>query len=288
MKTASPGLVSFFQTHSSFVMADLYTITTISGVTRYTSHQTNLVVDGQTYYAGERNGVPLIERTGIRSVRGTEVDHMTITVTAGLSQTIEGLPFIQAALGNALDDATVEVSKAFYADWGQPLEGVTHLFSGRVGPIDGDRHQVKIQVLSDLELLNIKLPRNIYQSPCLYTVYGPGCGAQRFGFEVSSAVTSGSTANLVNSALAQAAGWFEQGVLVFTSGVLSGTRRTVKTYATGAFQFAFPLAQAPGIGDTFRVSAGCDHTDTSCGPAKFNNKARNRSYPYVPAPETPY
>lgn len=288
MKTASPGLIAFLGANSSFVMADLYTIHTISGVTRYTNHQTNLTIDGNIYHATERDGVPLIERTGIRSMRGTEVDSMTITVTAGISQTIEGLPFIVAALGHALDDATVEVSKAFYKDWGQPLEGVTHLFSGRVGPIDGSRSQVKIQILSDLELLNIKLPRNLYQSPCLYTVYGPGCGVQRSGFEVSSAVASGSSTSLINSALSQPAGWFEQGVMVFTSGVLEGTRRTIKTYSAGSFGFAFPLAVAPAIGDTFRVSAGCDHTDTSCGPAKFNNKARNRSYPYVPAPETPY
>lgn len=284
MKTATPELIAFLQSARQLCMVDLYTFETLSGTSYYTDHDQNKTVNSILYRADG----PIIERDGTRLVRGTEVDTMEINITALEDDTIEGLPFIAGALQGALDDARISVTRAFYEDWNGPLKGTVKIFDGRVSTVDGDRYNVKLTVVSDLELLNVKLPRTLYQSPCVYTVYGPGCGVQRSGFQVSSSASVGSTTSQLVTALGQAAGWFDQGVLVFTSGANNGVRRTVKSFAGGLFNFALPLAHAPASGDTFIVSPGCDHTDTACGPAKFNNKARNRSYPYVPAPETPY
>ena len=36
--------------------------------------------------------------------------------------------------------------------------------------------EVQLTINSDLELLNVQMPRNIYQDQCLHTVYDAGCG----------------------------------------------------------------------------------------------------------------
>ena len=85
---------------------------------------------------------------------------------------------------------------------------------------------------------------------------------------------------------AQAAGYFDQGIVSFTSGANAGLTRTVKSYdpATG-FTFALPLPVAPSAGDTMTARPGCDKTLAQCR-SKFNNANRFRGYPWVPTPET--
>ena len=61
MRAASPQLIALLDA-DQFVMADLYTITTVQGdVFRYTNYDFDLVVAGQTYSSSG----PIISRDGI-------------------------------------------------------------------------------------------------------------------------------------------------------------------------------------------------------------------------------
>ena len=49
------------------------------------------------------------------------------------------------------------------------------------------------EVLSALELLNIQMPRNVYQSVCLHTVYDGGCALVKATYTVTGSVASGAS-----------------------------------------------------------------------------------------------
>ena len=283
MKTATAGLIAFLNTSTQMAMADLYTMETLSGVSRYTSADVDIFFGGFNYSSSG----PIISRDSTRASRGMEVDAVRIKVAADASMLLEGLPFTQAALFGALDKSRITIQRVFMSDWGAAIEGGVVLFSGRVSDVKGSRSLVEIEVKSDMELLTVELPKNRYQSGCSNNLFGPSCGVQRGSYQFTSTVAAASTAAQVNSALAQATGYYDQGVFEFTSGVNAGLRRTIKSYTGGSFTFALPLPVAPNAGDTFKATAGCDKTQTTCN-SKFGNLLRRRGYNYVPAAETVY
>jgi uncharacterized phage protein (TIGR02218 family) len=284
VKTATPALQALLDGTRQFKMADCYTITTVGGeVLRYTSADIDVALDGHAFSSRG----PLVSRGGIRTSVGLEVDTLQVTIsTANPAHLLNGQPFIAGALDGALDGATVLLQRAFFAEWNQAAAGALVMFSGRVSKISGSRHELQMDVKSDLELLNVKLPRNIYNPGCSATLYGPTCGANRAAVTVTGTVAGVSTQRRAfTSALAQADGWFDLGTLTFTSGANAGVSRTVRAYADGDFEFALAWPADFAVGDAFSVVPGCDKTKATC-QTRFANLSRYRGYPFVPAPET--
>jgi uncharacterized phage protein (TIGR02218 family) len=286
MKTHTPELIALLGSSTQFIMADLYTITLASGVVlRYTGADLDITHAGNTYSARG----PLIRRGQVRTVLGLEVDTLDLTIMASSTDAahlLEGQPFIPAALQGALDGASVLLQRAFLTDWAQPPVGAVVLFSGRVSDMSGKRTELNGSVKSDLELLNTKLPRNLYQASCLHTLYDGGCAANKAALTVSGSVNGNNgTGQWMQSSLSNSPGWFDQGVITFTYGPNAGQRRTVKAYASGQFWFALPLPHVPTVGEIFTVYPGCDKTQATC-QGKFNNLHRFRGFPYIPIPET--
>lgn len=288
MKTADPALVTLLSTAREFFMADLYTFTLVDGtVLRFTSADIDITTGGRTFlHTG-----PLIKRSRTRQSIGISVDQLDLDISADASTLLSGLPWLQAITNGALDGAEVELERAFAASPADALAGniagTVVLFPGRGGDSTVDSIRAKEIVRSWLELLNTPLPRNLYQPPCGYSLYDTGCGVSRAAFAAYSAVASGSTRQVLNCALGNAAGYFDIGELVFTGGQNLGVTRTVKTYVPGVVTLAYPLPKPVANGDTFTIYPGCDKRLTTCD-TKFGNKARFRATPYVPAPETVY
>ena len=165
--------------------------------------------------------------------------------------------------------------------------GAVNLFTGEVAECDPSGTEIRLQIKSSLARLNIKMPRQTYQSSCLNSVYDTACGLSKAVFTSSSAVNSGSTSSVINCGLVASGSYYEQGTITFTSGVNVGQSFTVKKYTTGVITLMRSALIAPAVGDTFTASAGCDRTKTIC-TSRFNNLPRLRSMPYIPAPETAY
>jgi uncharacterized phage protein (TIGR02218 family) len=68
------------------------------------------------------------------------------------------------------------------------------------------------------------------------------------------------------------AGWFADGLIKFTSGVLNGYSFEIATWDTNQLVLfaGAPMPFAPSPGDTFEIEPGCDKTKPTCF-AKFNN-----------------
>jgi hypothetical protein len=82
------------------------------------------------------------------------------------------------------------------------------------------------------------------------------------------------------------AGWFNYGLITFTSGVLSGLSYEIKSWDGSYIVLYLPMAQKPSGGDTFTIQPGCDHTIGPSGCQKFNNVVNFRGEPNMPTMDT--
>ena len=279
MKTASPELIDLLQTTNEFLMADLFEIKLQNGSSvRYSSFDFDVTHDGNVYSSTGPN----IDRGRTRVMTGVEVDTLSLEIFPGDNHTLLGKPWLHAANSGGLDGAEVIVYKAFMSDV-STVVGVIMLFSGQIAEIQISRVSVKVTVNSNLQLLNVKMPRNLWQPSCLHTLYDADCGVIRSGS--SSAVLVNSTKTRLLCSLSNTAGYFDQGYIQFTSGPMAGINRTIKSYTAGIIDLLGPLPSVPATSDQFFAYRGCDKTKSTCG-TKFNNLVNFRGFPFVPVPET--
>lgn len=277
VKTATTNLINLLKTNT-FLMADLYTFTLRNGTTyRFTNFETDLIWNSNTYL---KNGL-LIKRNGVKVNTGIQVDSLNITINSQ-DYIMNGTNFFKLIANGGLDGASLELSRLFFTDPLSPV-GSMWVFSGRVSDSSVTRFEAILQINSDIELLNIQMPRNLYQPSCVHSVYNSGCTAVKN--YVNSTVNNGSTARTINATLAQANGWFNEGIIEFTSGSNNGVTRTIKSHATNVLTLALALPNTPQVGDTFRLLAGCGRNMTTCKD-KFNNLANYRGYPFIPSQDS--
>ncbi len=288
MKPASPALIAYLNTVRGnpdvpLLMADAFTFTMLSGVILcYTNVDVTFAYNGNTYLA---NSV-LVDGLKYKASVGLEVDQQQITVAARGTDTISGgAPFLQALRDGSFDGCQIERDRVFFSDRiGGTAIGAVTLFKGRLGTVDQiGRTSAKLTVNSELVLLDIDMPRNVYQPTCLHTLYDSGCTLVKNAFGSNGAVGAGSTASVINWSSASTN--YQQGSISFTSGVNAGATATVGSAVAGtSLTLLYPLESVPAAGDTFTVYFGCDHTAGTCS-GKFNNLANFRGFPFVPPPQ---
>ena len=288
MKPASAALITYLNNARvnpdvPLIMADAFTFTLLSGlVLCYTNVDVTFSYNGNTFLA---NSI-LIDGLKYKAAVGLDVDQQQITVSARSTDTISGgAPFLQALRDGSFDGCEIIRQRVFFSDHvGGTAIGAVILFKGRLGNVEEiGRTTAKLMVNSDLVLLDIDMPRNIYQPTCLHTLYDSGCTLVKNAFGTNGVVGSGSTASVINWQGASAN--FVQGSITFTSGVNDGVTATVgSAVAGGSLSLLYGLESVPAAGDTFTVYFGCDHTPGTCN-TKFDNLANFRGFPYVPPPQ---
>ncbi|WP_336026338.1 DUF2163 domain-containing protein [Acinetobacter pittii] len=283
MRQASPQLIALLDA-DQFVMADLYTITTIQGIEyRYTSYDVNLMVQGKEFRADG----PIISREGISLSLGIEVDNLSITIETNESTKFGDVPVAQAFHNGILDGARFKLERVFM-DINTPTDtsvGTLVLFEGRIVEPELDRYVINASVVSEVDGLKLQMPRNLYTPGCLNTLFDSACGLLSAEFAVNTTIGANSSPSRILCDLSQPQGWFTQGVVEFLEGVNVGIKRTVRLHEAGSLLLTLPLLDMPEIGEAIRVYPGCDKRLTTCDN-RFNNRARFRGAPFVPVPET--
>ena len=294
MKNISSHLKQHLQNKNEFVVVDLYTISVVQS-----SWSTGLVITYQNYYYNS-GGYDLtydgkvfqgtgahIKRDRTRLTMGTEVDTLGVEIMAGADIIIGGLPLVVAAQRGFLDGAHFIVDKAFIDPDDKTVIGHVNMFTGRVSNAETTRSRAELTVTSDLELLNISMPRTLYQPACQNDLYDSVCGVNRSVYAKTG--TAGSSATTLDvpisgEASTVAEGYWNLGGVIFISGILKGIARTVKKNISGIITLANPLPSAPSAGDQLIIYPGCDKTVDTC-QNKFGNLDQFRAQPFVPKPE---
>lgn len=283
MRSANPQLIALLDSNQ-FVMADLFTITTVLGdVYRFTNYDFPLTISGNTYESG---GI-IIDRSELSQSIGLEVDSLQVNIKANNESTLGSIPFMKLLHNGGLDGARFRLERVFL-DVATPTDtsaGSIQLFNGRVSEVDFSRYEASLSIAHDIELLNVQLPRNLYQPACLNTLFDGGCKLLSSGYAVNTSVAAGSSLSRIECTMSQPQGYFNQGVIEFISGVNTGVKRTIKRHESGVIILTLPLRSMPTIGDEIRLYPGCDKRMETCDN-RFNNLTNFRGFPFVPVPET--
>ncbi len=289
MRTTTPALAAFLAAQRAakdapLLMADCYTFTLRSGlILTVTNADRPIALNGAVFAADSL----LVDGLTFKSATGLDVDQQKVTIAARATDTIGGVPVLVALQRGLFDGCEVQRERAFLQAWGTPPLGSVVLFKGRVTSIDEiGRTSAQVTVASDLVLLDIDMPRNLYQPTCNHTLYDSGCGLVKNAFGTAGTVGAGSSTTVLLWPGASAL--FVQGTVSFASGANAGSSANVKGAASGvSLTLAYPLPSVPAAGDAFTVYQGCDHTSATCR-AKFANLANFRGFPFVPPPTSAY
>jgi uncharacterized phage protein (TIGR02218 family) len=290
-ETSAGALAAFLNTATQGYLVDLFSFTLSGGqVLRYTSADVPVTVNGTTFACG-----PLIKRGNTNLSLGISVDSLDCTLSPAPdgSTAVNGVPLMQFIAGGGFDGARLLLERAYASappvlNTAQGWIGTLGLFQGRVSAIArSSRYEAQLTVNSDAELLNVMVPRNVYQPGCSNTLFDAACGLSKAANAWAATATSASDAaqSTFSTALANAAGFFDLGFVVGVTGPNAGVARTIKQFSGGTITTIQPWPVAVVVGNTFTAYPGCDKTQATC-TSKFANVLRFRGQPYIPAPET--
>jgi len=282
MRAASPALIALLASSDRFIMADLYTITLVGGsVLRYSAAPTVLFANGYTFALG-----PKFERTKTKIVIGTQVDELEVNIYTEPTDLIGGLPFLQAAWQGELDGALLQLERAFMATYGDTSPGTVVLFAGRISDIDCTRTGIDVKCRSHLELLNIQMPRRLWQSSCTHTLGDAMCQFDRSNLQATFSAGPGSSeAQIATSVSPTPPNLYIQGTVIGVTGANAGSSRTVANMSGGWVYVRLAFLSPILPGDQFQLLPGCDRTLSTCTNV-FNNMVHFGGFPYIPTPET--
>jgi hypothetical protein len=182
------------------VMADCYTFTLRTGlILTYTDADVPIILNGYNYLANSILASGLKFKCSI----GLEVDQQQISISAKATDTVYGVPILQSLSQGVFDGCEIQRERVFLKSWSSDDTanqiGSVILFKGRIGTVDSiGRTSAQITVNSDLVLLDMKMPRNVYSPSCQHVLFDSGCGLVKSAFATGGTVGVGSTNAIIN------------------------------------------------------------------------------------------
>lgn len=177
-----------------------------------------------------------------------------------------------------LDNAILEI---FIINYKNPEDGRILIKKGKISEVKtaADSYVIIIKGLVD------ELDTNITE------IYTPLCrarlGDNRCGINLSSYTYTGQVTSINNERIffdtsrTEATGFFDKGVIKFTSGLNSGFSTEVGRSDSTKINLSIPFPNQINIGDQYIISAGCDKTFSTC-KAKYSNAINFRGEPHIP------
>lgn len=177
----------------------------------------------------------------------------------------------------------------FATNWPDPIEDYEEIVATILGRTHTLDKKYKIEEMSLADALNQAVGHTFIQT-CQKHFGGQefaGCKVDKSLYTFSGVITAVTDQrNFKASALSQAAGYFNEGTILFTSGKNSILKPLeIKGFLTGGSietydAFFYP----PQIGDTFTIVAGCQKRLQDC--KAYNNVINFGGFSYVPTQST--
>lgn len=271
MKTITTQLDAHLQQEVTTLATCWKTTLRDGAVFGFTDHVADLVIGGLTYQASSAYAA-----SAVQTVAGLEVDNLEML--GALDPVAFSDDDVRAG---RWDYAAVEIFLVNYTDLTQ---GTMQLRSGNLGEVNLGKSRFS----AELRGISQRLTQNTGR------LHLPGCDADLGDARCKvnlGTFTDGTVAGLVTavtdhrvftaSALTQAAGWFDNGLVRFAAGSNQFFPREVKTYAAGVISLQDAVPFAINVGDSFTITAGCDKQFATC-IAKFNNALNFQGFPHLP------
>jgi uncharacterized phage protein (TIGR02218 family) len=160
------------------------------------------------------------------------------------------------------------------------------LHQGWCGKVDILNNAFKMEIVSLTQALAQKYGR----------YYGPLCDADfcdaRCKLNIADWTSTGAVVVGINnngnftSNLTQPNNYFNDGIVLWTSGNNAGRRQQVNSYShsEGAVSLSIPCFYPIQIGDVFTIIRGCDHSPLTCANT-YGNIVNFRGFDNVPGPD---
>ena len=184
-------------------------------------------------------------------------------------------------LNGKYDSAKVEI---FLLDTQNLDKGKVVLLSGKISNIElkDDIFTVKVAGLKDE--INKTIGEK-YSPLCRCNFCDSKCKLNKNNFTFSGTITNiiDEVSFITNNEiiLSKSSGYFDYGIIEFTSGNNIGQKMEIKQYNNGQFILQLNLPKNLAIGDTFNVIAGCNKEFSTCCD-KFNNAINFHGEPHLP------
>jgi len=246
--------------------------------------------DGATYRYTDHDRA--IEVTG----QGAPVDGTYLTAVGyetGEIQARADLSVDELTVGCVLDseqitDAELRAGLFDYAavrlmliDWSAPGAGIVKLRRGTLGEIAIGQGRFKAELRGMTQAVQ-QVVGEAFSPLCRADLGDSRCGVNLASYTLTGTLTAVTDRTVVSdSARAEADGYFDNGVLTFTSGPNAGNAREIKVFAAGQFTLHQPAPYIAEVGDGYSVVPGCQKTIEVC-KAKFDNVINFRGEPQVP------
>lgn len=234
----------------------------------FTDHVQDLVVGGRTY-----RSVNTAETTALEATS-------ELAPANGEATLLAQEPLLERDIANGVWHlATVEVE---LVDYTAPGDGVVKLQSGELGQVRIEGGRVSVELRGFKHRLGKPVGRTV-QPTCDADLGDARCRVTLGPLTVSGTVTAVTdAAQFTDAARTESTGWFDGGLLTWTSGLNAGRRMEVKRFQSGgAFTLFLPLAYPIAVGDGYSLYPGCDKTFSIC-VSKFNNGVNYQGFPFVP------
>ena len=234
----------------------------------FTSHDQDLVIDGLTYEAATG-----FTPTAAETSSNLAVDNMEL---AGMMDSDRITPADLEA--GRYDHAKITV---FLCNWKNLADPMLTVRKGFIGEVKSGKTTYQAEAVGLVAALQQDAGL-LYQKICRANLGDAQCqidlGPLTFAGTVSQVYADGS---FDAADVTQADGFFTYGNISFLTGSNAGLKYEVKKYTVGAFTLFMPTVRPVRIGDTFTVTAGCDHNFSTCRD-RFNNYINFRGEPVVP------
>ena len=238
----------------------------------FTTHNRPLFIDDVTYRASSG-----FNPSAVAGSNDLSVDNLDVAGALSSSAISE------ADLRNGrFDFAAIEI---FQVNWADLTQGKLILATGRLGEVtmtDG-RFTAEVRGLAQ----SLQQPvGEVYSAECKADLGDARCKVNLAGFTVTGTATSVASSRMfADSGRTEEDGWFDYGLLTWTTGANAGLSVEVKSFASGAFTLFDAVPGAIEVGDAYTVHAGCDKRVATC-KAKFVNILNFRGEPFVPGPDS--
>jgi|SRR5665213_1556680 len=284
MKTVPSGMQSDLNAGSTthcFCWKVTRVDTTVMG---FTDHDQNITFGGVTYEASTGFTASAIKNTNSLAVDDSQADG--------------------ALSSSAITEADIDAKKYDYAevsvlrvDWSNPSTNNLEIFTGYLGTLTRGKVSFMTELRSIAQALNQPTGK-LYTKTCSVDLFSTECGLSVGGItnglltnvDVSAVFSRRMFASTDGTLIGIASGFYNGGLLTWTSGNNTGAAIEVKSHAlqvNGSVAWIELWESMPAdiqANDDFSIRVGCDKTIGTC-LAKFNNVVNFRGFPRMPGPD---